>query len=140
MGFTNLYGIELQSYAVQRSKEMFKNINIIQGSGFDIPYKNDFFDVVMTNGVLIHIKPENLSVIMNEMIRCTKQYIIGFEYYAEELQDIPYRGNIGYLWKGNYAQEFVKINSSLKIIGKKIYPYINQAESGNQDIHYLLEK
>src|ERR1700751_5572614 len=52
MGFTNLYGIELQSYAVEKSKEVTKGLNIIQGSGFDIPFKDNFFDVVLTNGVL----------------------------------------------------------------------------------------
>ena len=39
MGFHNLYGIELQEYAVERSKALTKHINIIQGSAFDIPFK-----------------------------------------------------------------------------------------------------
>ncbi|HEX6334316.1 MAG TPA: pseudaminic acid biosynthesis-associated methylase, partial [Flavisolibacter sp.] len=50
MGFTNLYGIELQSYAVEKAKSLTSNINIIQGSGFDIPFRDGFFDVVVTNG------------------------------------------------------------------------------------------
>lgn len=49
MGFTNLYGVELQAYAVQRSKEFTEGINIIQGSGFDVPFKDGFFDLVCTN-------------------------------------------------------------------------------------------
>src|SRR5881397_1327272 len=35
MGFTQLYGIELQWYAVELSKQRCRGINIIQGSAFD---------------------------------------------------------------------------------------------------------
>src|SRR5688500_2777782 len=36
MGFKNLYGIELQDYAVEMSKKYNSGLNIIQGSAFDI--------------------------------------------------------------------------------------------------------
>ena len=48
MGFTNLYGIELQSYAVEKAKEQTKDINIIMGSGFDTPFKDGYFDVIFS--------------------------------------------------------------------------------------------
>ena len=57
MGFTSLYGVELQQYAVEKAKMATRNINIIQGSGFDLPFKDNFFDLVCTNVVLIHISP-----------------------------------------------------------------------------------
>lgn len=57
MGFKNLYGIEINNYAVELSKQSTNNINIIQGSAFDIPFKNEYFDLVFTSGVLIHIPP-----------------------------------------------------------------------------------
>jgi pseudaminic acid biosynthesis-associated methylase len=140
MGFTNLYGIELQPYAVERSKEINKGLNIIQGSGFDIPFKDGFFDLVLTNGVLIHIAPADLPVIMKEMARCSKKYILGFEYYAEKLTEVKYRGNEGYLWKCDYAEEFLKNVSGLSLVKKKVYPYISETEKGNKDFMYLLEK
>src|SRR3989339_1912388 len=34
-GYNNLFGIEIQEYAVERAKQLTKNINIIQGSAFD---------------------------------------------------------------------------------------------------------
>src|SRR5688500_13242242 len=45
MGFTELYGIELQEYAVELSKARTSRINIIQGSAFDVPFKDRFFDL-----------------------------------------------------------------------------------------------
>ncbi|HRE73126.1 MAG TPA: methyltransferase domain-containing protein [Flavobacteriales bacterium] len=140
MGFTKLYGIELQQYAVNRAHEWLKDVNIIQGSGFDIPFRDGFFDVVCTNGVLIHIAPSDYDKIMGEMYRCSARYIMGFEYYSDSLIEIPYRGNKGYLWKADFAAEFIKRFPDLKLVRRKLYPYFNQAESGNTDYTYLLEK
>ena len=91
LGFQNLYGIELSSYAIELSKEKTKNINIIQGNALDIPFKDKCFDLVFTSGVLIHINPEELYIVMREIHRVTKTYIWGFEYYADKYTQIKYR-------------------------------------------------
>jgi pseudaminic acid biosynthesis-associated methylase len=137
-GFQNLYGIELQPYAVEEAKKLTKNINIICGSGFDLPFKDNYFDIVCTNGVLIHIAPDDLPKIMKEMVRCSKKYIWGFEYFAEKITEINYRGHENYLWKADYADLFMKNFQNLKLVKKEMYPYIEHPE--NKDYMYLLEK
>ena len=139
MGFQNLYGIELQQYAVEKGKSLSTGINIIQGSGFDIPFKDSYFDLVYTAGVLIHIAPEDLSQIMREIIRCSRKYIWGFEYYSKENKEVNYRGNKGYLWKMDFSRKFLSVEPGLKEVKRKIYPYITGAEQGNEDMMYLLE-
>ena len=108
MGFENLYGVEIQKYAAERAKDFTKHVNIVQGSGFDLPFRDGYFDLVCTNGVLIHISPDDLPKIMDEMYRCTSKYIWGWEYFADDVTEINYRGNEGYLWKANYAQLFLE--------------------------------
>ena len=139
-GFTSLYGIELQDYAVQRAKEYTEGINIIQGSAFDIPFKDNFFDLVFTSGVLIHIAPDNLPKVFSEMYRCSKKYIWGFEYYSDKVTSINYRGNEGFLWKANYGKLMRDQFSSLNLVKEELYPYITETEKGNVDFMYLLEK
>ena len=139
-GFTNLYGVELQDYAVEKAKQATQHINIIQGSGFDLPFRDGFFDVVCTNGVLIHIAPDDLPAIMDEMVRCSRRYIWGFEYYSPELTTIPYRGNEGFLWKADYAALFQQRHPSLRLVKQELFPYVSAGESGNIDYMYLLEK
>jgi len=56
-GINNLYGIELQQYAIEKAKALTKRINIIHGVADDIPFKDGYFDMVFTSGVLIHIHP-----------------------------------------------------------------------------------
>jgi pseudaminic acid biosynthesis-associated methylase len=138
MGFKNLYGIELQPYAAEQAKKFTQNINILCGSGFDLPFKNNYFDVVCTNGVLIHISPNDLPKIMSEMYRTTKKYIWGFEYYSENITEINYRGHSNYLWKADYAAMFIKQFPDLKLIKKAMFPYVENPS--NVDYMYLLEK
>ena len=140
MGFTSLYGIELQDYAVQRAKEYTEGINIIQGSAFDVPFKDNFFDLVFTSGVLIHIAPDNLPKVFSEMHRCSRKYIWGFEYYADKVTSIKYRVNEGFLWKANYGKLMRDQFGNLSLINEELYPYVTEAEKGNIDFMYLLEK
>jgi pseudaminic acid biosynthesis-associated methylase len=140
MGFTNLYGIELQAYAVEKAKENTKGIDIIQGSGFDVPFRDNYFDLVYTSGVLIHIAPNDLPKFTSEMVRCSSKYIWGFEYFSEETKQLNYRGNEGFMWKADFPSVFTKMFSNLTLVSKKVYPYISEKEKGNEDVMYLLEK
>lgn len=140
MGFQQLYGIELQQYAVEKGKRITQGIQMIQGSGFDLPFRDGFFDIVCTNGVLIHIAPEDHWKMMSEMVRCSGKYIMGWEYFASEITDINYRGNTGYLWKANFAKIFQTNFPELKLSRSKRYPYVSTKDQGNEDEIYLLEK
>ena len=139
-GFVNLYGVELQPYAVSRARQEYPAISFLQGSGFDLPFKVELFDLVCTNGVLIHISPDDLPRIMDEMYRCSRKYIFGFEYFSPSLSAINYRGNEGFLWKADYARIFMERFPDLALVKKKDYPYISSPEQGNIDQMYLLEK
>ncbi|MCD6225143.1 MAG: methyltransferase domain-containing protein [Deltaproteobacteria bacterium] len=137
MGFNNLYGIELQGYAVELSKSRTKHINIIKGSAFDIPYKDSYFDLVFTSGVLIHINPSDISMTVKEIYRCAKEYIWGFEYYADKYTDVVYRGNKNLLWKTDFAKLYCEQFSDLGLVREERFKYIN---NDNIDSMFLLKK
>ena len=137
MGFKALYGIELQSYAVEISKSKSKNINIIQGEASDIPFKDGFFDLVFTSGVLIHIAPKNLPDVLREIHRCTRKYIFGFEYYSEETKEIPYRGNSDLLWKADFAGKYLDLFDDLTLVKEERIKYL---DNENVDAMFLLKK
>lgn len=137
MGFVNLYGIELQSYAVELSKARTKRINIIEGSAFDIPYKDGYFDLVFTSGVLIHINPSDIVWALREILRCTREYIWGFEYYADEHTEITYRGHKELLWKADYAKLYLAQFEDLKIVKEERLKYLT---SDNVDAMFFLRK
>ncbi len=138
IGIEHLYAIELQQYAVEKAKERTKGINIIQGSAFDIPFKDGYFDLVFTSGVLIHISPNDVQSAIDEMYRVTNKYIWGFEYYADQYTEIDYHGNGDKMWKTNFAELFLNRYSDLKLVKEVRYPYLKNNK--NVDQMYLLEK
>lgn len=136
-GIEELYGVELQWYAIEKSKSLNSHINIIQGTAFDIPYKDNFFDLVYTFGLLIHISPDDLGRAMDEIYRTSNRYIWGMEYYNETLEEVDYRGNTNALWKGNYAQLYLDRFPDLSLVKEKKYKYVR---NNNIDQMFLLEK
>ena len=137
MGFQTLYGIELQEYAVEISKSRTKHINIIQGSAFDIPFKDNFFDLVFTSGLLIHIAPSDIEQVLREIHRCTKKYIWGFEYFADSYTQVEYRGHTELLWKTNFVKLYLDTFPDLRIVKEKRFKYL---DNDNLDSMFLLEK
>ena len=137
MGFQTLYGIELQEYAVEISKSRTKHINIIQGSAFDIPFKDNFFDLVFTSGLLIHIAPSDVEQVLREIHRCTKKYIWGSEYFADSYTQVEYRGHTELLWKTNFVKLYLDTFPDLRIVKEKRYKYL---DNDNVDSMFLLEK
>jgi pseudaminic acid biosynthesis-associated methylase len=138
IGFKNLFGVDINKKSLIEAKKN-TNINFLESSAFDLPFKDNYFNLVFTNNVLIHIKPSNLDKIFNEIYRVSDKFIMGFEYYNKSLINIKYRNHKNRLWKGDYSNMFLKKFSNLKIIKEKIY----KCHDENKDIYdkmFLLKK
>lgn len=136
-GFKDLYGIELQEGAVELCKQRTEKINIIQGSAFDIPFKDNFFDLVYTSGVLEHIAPHDIEDAIHEIYRCSKRYIWGFEPFAETYQEINYRGNKELQWKTDFAQLYLDTFDGLRLVKEQKLKF---KKDDNVNTLFLLEK
>jgi pseudaminic acid biosynthesis-associated methylase len=132
----NLYGIDINEHALSEARQ--KDFNIIKGSALNIPFKSNYFDLVFTSGVLIHIAPDNLFKIMSEIYRCSKRYIWGMEYFSPNCQEIKYRNNDGFLWKNDFSKLYLDYFPNLELIHEHFYDY--QDGSDNTDAMFLLEK
>lgn len=142
MGFTNLYGIEINRFAIERSHALNAGlpISVVQGTALDLPFKGDWFDLVYTSGVLIHIHPDDLVMVQREMARCSRRWVWGFEYFAPEgYVEIPYRGESNLLWKTDFAKRFAENVPTLQVVRESVYTYLDEP-GGLQDKMYMLEK
>ena len=138
IGFRHLYGIEIQRHCVEEAKRLVPEADVVEASAFDIPFKTGWFDLVFTNNVLIHISPDDIGVVMDEMHRVTRRWIWGFEYYAPTFTEIPYRGHDHLLWKADYAGLFRTRFPDLR--SRREETLDCRDEPGNVDKLYLLEK
>ena len=137
IGFKKLFGIDINIKNLKKGKKNI-NLNIIESSGFDIPFKDNYFNLVFTNNVLIHIHPKNLDKIFDEIYRVSNKYIFGFEYFNNKLIEIKYRNYKNKLWKGDYANILLKKYKNLRLVKEKIYE--NKDVKNIYDKIYLLKK
>ena len=132
MGFTNLKGVDLNPRAVECCRG--KGLDVIEADAERLPFKDESFDLVMTNGLLIHIPLERLSVVMGEIVRVSRKYVMGLEYWRRHFRMLPYHGRDDEMWAGPYMDEYLKMG--LEKIDSEFYAY----GDGKVDQMFLVEK
>lgn len=137
MGFTNLLGVEVNTHAVMQAKRRHPLVDVISGSGFDLPFRDKYFDLVFTSGVLIHIAPKDLPLILKEIVRVSRSFIFGFEYYSSKPKAVVYRGKKGFLWKRDFAGFYRQSFPALTLVKETKYP---MSDSRNISQMFLLKK
>jgi pseudaminic acid biosynthesis-associated methylase len=103
LGVSELYGVEPQPYAVERARWRGPMFGVLQGTAFDLPFRDRWFDIAFTSGVLIHIAPSTIGEALDEIYRVSRRYIIAIEYDCETEQEVHYRGHSAALWKRDHG-------------------------------------
>jgi pseudaminic acid biosynthesis-associated methylase len=67
----------------------------------------NYFDLVFTNGVLIHIHPNEVLQNMQKMYDYSNKYIIISEYFNRTPVMIEYRGELNKLFKSDFGKTFI---------------------------------
>lgn len=65
------------------------------------------FDLIFTAGVLIHINPDFLHGVYNNLFRLSKKYVLVCEYYNPTPVSLSYRGHSDRLFKRDFAGELI---------------------------------
>lgn len=137
IGGFQLVGLEPSKYAVLQGRSSSNAISILEGNAFDIPFKDGYFDLVFTSGVLIHISLTDLSKAIDEMYRVSNKYVLVIEYFAEEETAIPYRGHNNLLWKRDFKKHFLVRYPTLKLLQNG---YWNKEDGFDRTHWWLFEK
>ena len=84
-----------------------KIANIVQGTIVGKLDINQTFDLTFTKTVLIHINPECLPQVYENLYRLSKRYIMVCEYYSPSPVSVNYRGYTDRLFKRDFAGELI---------------------------------
>src|SRR3989344_3317416 len=114
--WNRVYGIDINLDALATIHERHPALNAIHASAQNLPFRDAFFDLVFTAGVLIHQPEESLPKVMSEMVRCSKKYVLSMEYFAKETEEVPYHEQHGALFRRNYGKLFTDAFPTLSII------------------------
>lgn len=103
----NLRGYEINENAAKAARE--EHIAEIVNTTVVEPLNaNTTFDLTFTKGVLIHINPEMLPAVYQNLYDLSHRYILVCEYYNPTPVSVDYRGNSDRLFKRDFAGEMMK--------------------------------
>lgn len=132
-----LSGVEINAEAARHAKEL-KVAQITNGTILE-EINSEKSDLVFTAGVLIHINPDHLKSVYDNLVNNSNRYVMVAEYYNPSPVNIDYRGSEERLFKRDFAGELIE-QYGLKLID---YGFIYKRDNWapQDDITwFLLEK
>lgn len=96
-------GVDINLGALRRLRGGVPHARALSAAARALPFADGAFDLVFTMGVLIHQSPEALSAVMDEIVRCSRRFVLCGEYYAAETTEVSYRGQSGALFKRDFG-------------------------------------
>ena len=106
----NVSAVEPNAEAAQiaRAHPELAGVRIDEADGFALPYDDASVDLVFTSGVLIHVAPDDLGRMVDEILRVARHYVLCIEYFAHEPTAVPYHGREGYLFKRDFGRFYLE--------------------------------
>ncbi len=101
-----VFGVDVNRKAISALHQRVPDANAIWSPGRDLPFRERWFDLVFTMGVLIHQPEASLPLVMSEMVRCSGRYVLCGEYFAEQTEEVAYHGQSGALFRRDYGRLF----------------------------------
>jgi spore coat polysaccharide biosynthesis protein SpsF len=123
---------------VKLAREEHPDIQFIQRSILEVDRVKS--DLTFTKGVLIHIEPNNLSKIYDNLYKNSNRYILIAEYYNSQQVSLSYRGNKNKLFKRDFAGDLLDKYSGLKLIDYGFCYHRDTLFSQDDISWFLLEK
>lgn len=100
-----LSGIEINQAAANEAQSL--GIASITHGTITERLKDEKCDLTFTAGVLIHINPERLPVVYENLVSLSSRYILVAEYYNPTPTEVSYRGHEERLFKRDFAGELM---------------------------------
>lgn len=113
----DVWGIDIQRGAIERAWAERGGGNFVVGSIFELPFRDAWFDLAFTCGVLIHVPAAGLGDAMAEMVRVSRRFVLSAEYHddADEVA-VPWRGQDAALWRRNYKKHWLTRFPDLRLV------------------------
>lgn len=111
-----VYGVDVNEGALRALRQRLPEVNAVWSQGRALPFRDRWFDLSFTSGVLIHQPEATLPLVMQEVVRVSRRYVLEMEYHAEETTEVPYRGQSGALFKRDYRRLYLDLFPELEVV------------------------
>jgi pseudaminic acid biosynthesis-associated methylase len=110
-----VWGSDINTAALTTLQQSVPGVNATWGVARDLPFRERWFDLVFTVGLLIHQPDATLPLVMGEIVRCSRRWILWGEYHADEQTQVQYRGLDGVLFKRDYGRIYQELFPELTL-------------------------
>jgi spore coat polysaccharide biosynthesis protein SpsF len=112
---SQVWGVDVNAAALERARTNAPGINVVTGAARYLPFRDRFVDLAFTVGVLIHQPDQTLPLVMSEIVRCARRYVLWGEYHAAATEEVPYRGERGALYRRDYGSIYASLFPELRV-------------------------
>jgi len=109
-------GVDVNDSALQKAAEYGRPVKMSADDPVLPAMLVSAADLVYTKGLLIHIPPEQLPQVYDNLYHLSNHLILIGEYYSPRREHLHYRGEPGKLWKADFAGELMDRFPDLKLI------------------------
>lgn len=134
----DLTAMEINAQAVAQLRKIDR-LNVFHCSILD-PYTGPNYDLSFISGVLIHVNPDHLVKVYDNLYQASRRLILVSEYYNPTPVELPYRGHAGRLFKRDFAGEMLKRFPNLRLIDYGFHYRQDPTFPGDDLTWFLLEK
>jgi pseudaminic acid biosynthesis-associated methylase len=133
----DVYGVDINESALAELRQAVTGVNALLCPARELPFRDGWFDLVFTMGVLIHQPEGTLPLVMNEIVRCSRRYVLCGEYHAQGTTAVPYRGETGALFKRDYGRLYQELFPNLRLLRQG---FLGTADGWDDVTWWLFEK
>ena len=133
----DVYGVDVNLKALQELHRGLPGVNAFYSPARELPFRDRWFDLVFTMGVLIHQPPEALPAVMAEIVRCSDRFVLCGEYFSPEPTEMAYRGETGALFKRDFGGLYQQLFPDLRLVKKG---FLSKAEGWDDVTYWVFEK
>lgn len=137
IGPENVTGVDVNLNALKELSRAVPGVNLQWSPGRELPFRDRWFDLTFTMGVLIHQPESTLPLVMAEIVRCSRKYVLCGEYYSEQTVEVPYRDQEGALFKRDYGRIYQELFPELQL---RTTGFLSKAEGWDDVTYWLFEK
>jgi spore coat polysaccharide biosynthesis protein SpsF len=130
-----VYGVDVNRGALEEVRRTVPAVNALWSPARALPFRDGWFDLAFTTGVLIHQPPATLPLVMAEIVRCSRRYILCGEYAAGTPTEVSYRGETGALFKRDFGAYYRELFPNLRLLEQGFLP---RSEGVWDDVTYWL--
>lgn len=113
---SDVWGVDVGVEALEHARAHVPGANLVCSPARRLPFRDGLVDLAFTVGVLIHQPEESVAEVVDEIVRCSRRFVLWAEYHAEQTEEVPYRGETGSLFRRDYGALFATGHPELAVV------------------------